>query len=216
GGSGGDSEAFIRPFTSECFTCLGKSKVVDHLAMTERRIPFTILRQSSWDPFRDWQHGSRIYDQVFAMPVLPEESFCWPSSHWPGYLHPSGSMMEAGLFNLLSQNPFAHTLARQLNVKQSGDEWKVSVDVNQFTPEELSVKTKDGMVEITGKHEERRDEHGYVSRSFTRKYALPPGVDAEKLTSCLSPKGVLTIEAPLLKPALKTAEKSIPVSQPKK
>ncbi|XP_036454347.1 LOW QUALITY PROTEIN: heat shock protein beta-1-like [Colossoma macropomum] len=186
--------------------------------MAERQIPFTMLRQPSWDPFHDWQHSSRIFDQAFGMPVLPEELFCWPGSHWAGYLHPSGSMMDAGLF---SQNPFTRMLSRQLSggmadVKQSRDQWKVSMDVNQFTPEELTVKTKDGMVEITGKHEERRDEHGYVSRSFTRKYTLPPGVDAEKVTSSLSPDGVLTIEAPLPKPALQGAEKSIPVSQAKK
>ncbi|TNW36653.1 Hsp20 family protein [Streptococcus pneumoniae] len=30
--------------------------------------------------------------------------------------------------------------------------------------EELTVKTKEGVVEITGKHEERQDEHGYISR----------------------------------------------------
>uniref|UniRef100_A0AAR2IRL2 Heat shock protein beta-1 n=1 Tax=Pygocentrus nattereri TaxID=42514 RepID=A0AAR2IRL2_PYGNA len=180
--------------------------------MAERQIPFTTLRQPSWDPFHDWQHSSRIFDQAFGMPVLPEELFCWPGSHWAGYLRPPGSMMDAGLF---PQNPFARTLARQLSggladVKQSQDQWKVSMDVNQFTPEELTVKTKDGMVEITGKHEERRDEHGYVSRSFTRKYTLPPGVDAEKVTSSLSPDGVLNIEAPLPKPALQGAEKFIP------
>uniref|UniRef100_A0AAR2L866 Heat shock protein beta-1 n=1 Tax=Pygocentrus nattereri TaxID=42514 RepID=A0AAR2L866_PYGNA len=170
--------------------------------MAERQIPFTTLRQPSWDPFHDWQHSSRIFDQAFGMPVLPEELFCWPGSHWAGYLRPPGSMMD-----------LSGGLA---DVKQSQDQWKVSMDVNQFTPEELTVKTKDGMVEITGKHEERRDEHGYVSRSFTRKYTLPPGVDAEKVTSSLSPDGVLNIEAPLPKPALQGAEKFIPVSQAKK
>uniref|UniRef100_A0A8B9LLK3 Heat shock protein family B (small) member 1 n=1 Tax=Astyanax mexicanus TaxID=7994 RepID=A0A8B9LLK3_ASTMX len=164
-------------------------------AMTEKQVPFTLLRQSSWDPFHDW-HGSRIFDQAFGMPVLPGELLCWPSSHWPGYLRPPGS---TGLFS----------------VTTSRDQWKVCVDVKQFTPEELTVKTKDGMVEIR-KHEERRDEHGYISRCFTRKYALPPGVDTEKVNSSLSPEGVLTIEAPIPKPVIQDAEKSIPVTKAKK
>lgn len=75
------------------------------------------------------------------------------------------------------------------------------------------VKTKDGIVEITGKHEERKDEHGFVSRCFTRKYTLPPGTDAEKVSSSLSPEGVLTVEVPLPKPAIQSAEVTIPVTK---
>lgn len=37
-------------------------------------------------------------------------------------------------------------------IKQTPDAWKISLDVNHFAPEELTVKTKDGVVEITGKH----------------------------------------------------------------
>ncbi|XP_066518571.1 heat shock protein beta-1-like isoform X2 [Hoplias malabaricus] len=189
--------------------------------MAAKEIPFTILRQSSWDPSRVWQQSSRIFDQAFGMPVLAEEYFSWPSGLCPGYLRLPGSVMDVGLFSLFPKSPSAHTLARQLSggmtdVKQSPDTWKVCLDVNQFTPEELTVRTKDGMVEITGKHEERRDEHGYVSRSFIRKYILPPEVDAKKVTSSFSPDGVLTVEAPLPKPAIQGAEKSIPVSTAKK
>lgn len=73
------------------------------------------------------------------------------------------------------------------------------------------VKTKDGVLEITGKHEERKDEHGFVSRSFTRKYTLPPTAIIEKVSSSLSPEGVLTVEAPVNKPAIESSETTIPV-----
>ncbi|XP_009700981.1 PREDICTED: heat shock protein beta-1-like, partial [Cariama cristata] len=65
--------------------------------MAERRVPFTFLRSPSWDPFRDWYHGSRLFDQT----------------------------------------------------GQTADSWKVTLDVNHFAPEELVVKTKDNIVEIT-------------------------------------------------------------------
>lgn len=42
--------------------------------------------------------------------------------------------------------------------------------------------------------------------------SLPSGVDSEKITSCLSPEGVLTIEAPLPKPAIQGSEINIPVN----
>ncbi|KAI5615579.1 heat shock protein beta-1, partial [Silurus asotus] len=199
--------------------------------MTERHIPFSFLRSQSWDPFRDWYQGNRIFDQAFGMPALPEEMHVFPSSHWPGYLRPPISAEMASLMHS-SQVPtpimptpmmphpatYARALSRQLSsgmseIKQTQDGWKVSLDVNHFSPEELSVKTKDGVVEIIGKHEERKDEHGFISRSFTRKYTLPPGADAEKITSSLSPEGVLTVEAPLPKPAIQSSEINIPVNK---
>ncbi|GAA6094612.1 heat shock protein beta-1 [Tachysurus ichikawai] len=198
--------------------------------MTERRIPFTFLRSPSWDPFRDWYQGSRIFDQAFGMPALPEEMHIFPSSHWPGYMRPSiGAEMPSLMHGTQVPLPtiptpmvphpasYARAFTRQLSsgmseIKQTQDSWKVSLDVNHFAPEELTVKTKDGVVEITGKHEERRDEHGFISRSFTRKYTLPSGADAEKITSSLSPEGFLTVEALLPKPALQSSEITIPVN----
>ncbi|KAG5284134.1 hypothetical protein AALO_G00023320 [Alosa alosa] len=197
----------------------------------ERRIPFTFLRTPSWDPFRDWYQGNRLFDQSFGMPSLPEEFNPFPSTHWPGYIRQGlpatpgempSQMMPSPMMPQVPMMPpvspvYARALSRQLStgmseIKQTADSWKVSLDVNHFSPEEIVVKTKDGVVEITGKHEERRDEHGYISRCFTRKYTLPPGADLEKITSCLSPEGVLTVEAPLPKPAIQGSEITIPVN----
>ncbi len=43
---------------------------------------------------------------------------------------------------------------------------------------------------ITGKHEEKADEHGFVSRQFTRRYALPKDVDIKELQCNLSNQGL--------------------------
>lgn len=43
-------------------------------------------------------------------------------------------------------------------------------------------------------------------------FRLPPGADQEKITSSLSPEGVLTVEAPLPKPAIQSSEITIPVN----
>ncbi|XP_034033429.1 heat shock protein beta-1 [Thalassophryne amazonica] len=187
--------------------------------MAERRIPFTLLRTHSWDPLRDFHH--RIFDQAFGMPVLPEDFATFPTTHWPGYIRPSflGSELSALMYPgavMAQQAQQARALSRQASsgvseIRQTPDAWKVSLDVSHFSPEELVVKTKDGVLEITGKHEERKDEHGFVSRSFTRKYTLPPTTDIEKVTSALSPEGVLTVEAPAVKPAIEATETTIPV-----
>ncbi|XP_004630507.1 heat shock protein beta-1 [Octodon degus] len=179
--------------------------------MTERRVPFSFLRSSSWDPFRDWYPAhSRLFDQAFGMPRLPEEWSQWFGG-WPGYVRPlppaAAEVAPA----------YSRALSRQLSsgvseIRQTPDRWRVSLDVNHFAPEELTVKTKDGVVEITGKHEERQDEHGYISRCFTRKYTLPPGVDPTLVSSSLSPEGTLTVEAPIPKAVTQSAEITIPVT----
>ena len=209
--------------------------------MAERRIPFTLLRTQSWDPFRDWCQSSRMFDQSFGMPTLAEDFGTFPSTHWPGYLRSSVLTPEMGTMTphtpMMTHTPMmypgammvqqaqqaqqARALSRQMSsglseIKQTQDNWKVSLDVNHFSPKELVVKTKDGVVEITGKHEERKDEHGFVSRTFTRKYTLPSTADIEKVTSSLSPEGVLTIEAPLIRPAIESSEITIPVTMDNK
>uniref|UniRef100_A0AAV2IVV0 SHSP domain-containing protein n=1 Tax=Knipowitschia caucasica TaxID=637954 RepID=A0AAV2IVV0_KNICA len=60
--------------------------------------------------------------------------------------------------------------------------------------------TKDGYMQISGKHEAKRDEPGGVSRSFTRKYKLPLGLDLQHISSALSPEGLLSVEAPVEAP----------------
>ena len=49
---------------------------------------------------------------------------------------------------------------------------------------------------IEASHEERVDEHGFVSRQFKRRYVLPQDVDQQRLESDLSPGGALVVQAP--------------------
>ncbi|XP_055841260.1 heat shock protein 23-like [Episyrphus balteatus] len=93
------------------------------------------------------------------------------------------------------------------------DGFQVCMDVQQFKPSELSVKVVDNAVVVEGKHEEREDDHGYISRHFVRRYALPKGYDSDKVNSTLSSDGVLTVSIP--KPAIedKPAEKIIQIQQ---
>lgn len=76
------------------------------------------------------------------------------------------------------------------------DNFQVILDVQQFSPEEITVKTVGNNVIVEAKHEERQDEHGFVSRQFIRRYVLPPSHDVINITSSLSSDGVLTITAP--------------------
>ncbi|CAG0919888.1 unnamed protein product [Notodromas monacha] len=81
-------------------------------------------------------------------------------------------------------------------VANERSKFQIMLDVQQFCPNEIVVKTIDNYIVIEGKHEEKEDEHGYVARHFVRRYLLPKGVKPESITSTISCDGVLTIAAP--------------------
>lgn len=86
------------------------------------------------------------------------------------------------------------------------------MDVQQFTPEEVKVKIVDNNLIIEGKHEEKQDEHGFISRQFQRRYLLPECHDVQKIESKLSSDGVLTISVPK-RPTVEGNEKIIPITR---
>ncbi|XP_023941627.1 protein lethal(2)essential for life-like [Bicyclus anynana] len=91
------------------------------------------------------------------------------------------------------------------------EKFQVNVDVQHFTPEEIGVTVVDGFVTVECKHEERRDEHGYVSRQFVRKYKLPEGCLPDTVESSLSSDGVLTVTAPKVLPMPSIGERIVPI-----
>lgn len=92
------------------------------------------------------------------------------------------------------------------------DHFEIQVDCEHFKPEEISVKMVDNSLVIEGKHEERLDSNGFVSRQFTRKFTIPKDVIAEKIESSLAADGTLSIRAPKKQPkAIKSSERVIPI-----
>nr|3N3E_A Chain A, Alpha A crystallin [Danio rerio]3N3E_B Chain B, Alpha A crystallin [Danio rerio] len=81
-------------------------------------------------------------------------------------------------------------------VRSDREKFTVYLDVKHFSPDELSVKVTDDYVEIQGKHGERQDDHGYISREFHRRYRLPSNVDQSAITCTLSADGLLTLCGP--------------------
>ncbi|XP_071576741.1 protein lethal(2)essential for life-like [Temnothorax nylanderi] len=80
------------------------------------------------------------------------------------------------------------------------DDFQVVLDVQQFKPEEISVKIVDDHLVVEAKHEDRQDRHGWVSRQFVRRYPLPQDIDVDNMTSKLSSDGLLTLVAPKKRP----------------
>jgi len=130
------------------------------------------------DPFPSF---SRLFDQHFGM-GLTEEELMPPTLYHGYYVRP--------------RRQLTRQLSGTSEFKAESDKFQVMLDVNQFTPEEIIVKTVDNAIIVHGKHEEKMDDHGFVSREFTRRYLLPEGTEPEQITSALSHDGILTIDAP--------------------
>ncbi|KAJ0174044.1 hypothetical protein K1T71_010190 [Dendrolimus kikuchii] len=96
------------------------------------------------------------------------------------------------------------------NIERRKDKFKISLDVQHFRPEEISVKVSDKEIIIEGMHEERQDEHGFVSRQFKRRYVLPKDFSSDNVVSSLSSDGVLTVIAE--KKTIMGTEKIVPIN----
>lgn len=145
---------------------------------------------------------SDLYDQHFGLGLHNHEHLVPTSGYLlspvrSGYLRPWR--------NLASGDSGVSSIQSDKN------EFRVNLDVQQFKPDELKVKVADGFIVVEGKHEERSDQHGFISRQFTRRYKIPEDVDENALASNLSSDGVLTLKAP--KKALPNASsREIPIT----
>ena len=124
---------------------------------------------SPWNRSYSWINSWDPFDD-FAVPSL---RLIIPTRGREGDDHPSGPL-----------------------VKNNDSNFTVKMNVSNFAPEEINVKAVDDYLVVHGKHEERKDNHGYVKREFTRRYLIPQDCQADKLSSSLSPNGILTVQAP--------------------
>ncbi|XP_058796933.1 protein lethal(2)essential for life-like [Phymastichus coffea] len=135
---------------------------------------------------------SRLLDQDFGLGLQPEQLVF---SRY-GYYIPRERLLD------IYFRPWADLLRPEngggiSSISLDKDQFKVILDVQQFKPEEIEVQIVDKFIVVTAKHEEKKDEHGLISRQFVRRYEIPENVDPKNITSNISTDGVLTIEAPV-------------------
>ena len=85
-----------------------------------------------------------------------------------------------------------------LPADENGEKFKVTLDVSEYKPSEISIHVNERYLVVTAERkEERVDEHGAIAhhKRYERKFSLSAEVDAEFLSSRYR-DGKITIEAP--------------------
>lgn len=158
--------------------------------------------------FRDWwddfelSRPSRLLDQQFGIGLNRDE------------LLNSLSISRPSLRSYL--RPWRSNISRQdsgSTINTDKEKFQVILDVQQFSPNEITVKTSNNSIIVEGKHEEKQDEHGYISRHFVRRYILPSDHDINDVISSLSSDGILTVTAPKKSQKPVSTERMVPITQ---
>lgn len=134
----------------------------------------------------------RLLDQNFGLTLSPQD------------------LLSAKVNPLLPNYSMWWPQSTESSIKFDKDKWQINVDVQHFAPDEITVKIANGYIVVDGKHEEKKDEHGFISRQFVRRFKLPDGINQEAIESRLSSDGVLTVLAPTT-PCLK-GERVVPIA----
>ncbi|XP_037126219.1 heat shock protein beta-11 [Syngnathus acus] len=97
----------------------------------------------------------------------------------------------------------------------NGSSFAISLDTQEFCPEELSVKQVGRKLRVSGKTEKKQEDgkgsYSYRCQEFRQELDLPDGVDPETVT-CSLVGGQLQIQAPREKAAGDGKERVVPIS----
>lgn len=81
----------------------------------------------------------------------------------------------------------------------------LSLNIRDFEPEEIKIKTEHGCLTISGKKEKKSNDN-YFLQEFSQTYSLPNDIKIDDLKSTYTENGILSIEAPLQKEQPKDRE----------
>ncbi|CAL1276219.1 unnamed protein product [Larinioides sclopetarius] len=87
--------------------------------------------------------------------------------------------------------------SQEIPLEQSEEckNFRVLMDVSNFSPKKIDVKILEKHLVIHAEHGTLADEHGTISREFTRKFEIPEDVEIETFRALVDCYGVLIVEA---------------------
>ncbi len=144
-----------------------------------------------WDPFGEMLKMQRDMDRIFAR---------------------MGTSEGAG-------TPAPAAWMPRINVKQSGDDMSIHVELAGIKPEDVDIEVTDGVLTVRGERtaETQREEEGWLVREsnfgrFERSLAMPEGVDPGSIHADFH-DGMLEITVPRALEAAKPKTTKIAIGE---
>ena len=166
-----------------------------------------VLTPSSWDTRRE-----SAFDDVRRDSISDEKRIMSSFDDLRRDSNKSSSLFDRSLFDdksIFASNSEQSGISR---VEYDDNNYKILVNVDKYSPEELVIKTVENTVVVEAKHQEKTsDGRSYSTQSFSQSFTLPQGVDPESVKSSLSGAGVLTISAPITKAGRAQQERLVPI-----
>jgi HSP20 family molecular chaperone IbpA len=100
---------------------------------------------------------------------------------------------------MIERFPFRRLAPQSIPIQgvvQRGDVYRISVDVDGFKPEEITISLKENTLTIEAKMDRKMDDGSKLQQEFTREMTVPDDVDENSLKSFLGADGILSVEAP--------------------
>ncbi|CAI4222138.1 unnamed protein product [Auanema sp. JU1783] len=91
--------------------------------------------------------------------------------------------------------PSTQNYATSESVRLADDSFHATLDVRDYSPEDLKVSVIGDQIQIEGSFTDKKDDLGLISKSFSRKFKLPKDVKPDAVTSNLTSDGFLTVVA---------------------
>ena len=148
-----------------------------------------VLTPSSWDTRRE-----SAFDDVRRDSLSDEKRIMSAFDDLRRDSTKSSSLFDRSLLDdksIFASNSEQSGISR---VEYDDSNYKILVNVDKYTPEELVIKTVDNTVVVEAKHQEKTsDGRSYSTQSFSQSFTLPRGVDPDSVKSSLSPQVILII-----------------------
>ncbi|XP_069897036.1 heat shock protein beta-3 [Dipodomys merriami] len=110
------------------------------------------------------------------------------------YALPGPTVVDLSKTRAAPQALLLDSATQEMPSQEGKARFQILVDVVQFLPEDIIIQTFEGWLLIKAQHGTRMDEHGFISRTFTRQYKLPDGVETKDLSAVLCHDGILVVE----------------------
>ncbi|XP_078466251.1 heat shock protein beta-11-like [Lampetra planeri] len=157
--------------------------------------PMHVMERSVWPGWPVWNtRGESLFEQMEQDMRIEIERM---ERIFRGFDQLSSHMWAPGNLRVTLQQPDVSSGFHIEAARQQGDGFVASLDVQDFSPQDLAVKVSGDKLVVAGRREVKSGEGSSYSHScqeFHRETQLPRDVDPQSVSCCLTEDGKLKVK----------------------